>query len=54
MKKIITATLVSLMATTTIYASGTDAGTNISNTATLSYSAGGVAQDDLTSNTEKK
>jgi len=47
MKKRITATLVSLMATTTIYAGGTDAGTDISNSATLEYSAGGVKQNDV-------
>jgi len=44
MKKIITATLVSLVATSAIYADGTDAGTDISNSATLEYSAGGVQQ----------
>ena len=53
MKKIITATLISLMATTTIYASGTDAGTTIKNSATLSYSAGGVNQDSITSNEDE-
>jgi len=47
MKKRVTATLVSLMATTTIYASGTDAGTDISNSATLEYSAGGVKQNNV-------
>jgi len=47
MKKIITATLISLMATTAMYASGTDAGTDINNSATLEYSAGGVKQNDV-------
>jgi len=34
------------------FALGTDAGTDISNSATLSYSAGGVSQPDVTSNTD--
>jgi len=47
MKKLIKSSLLSLVATTAIFASGTDAGTDISNSATLSYSAGGVKQNDV-------
>jgi len=52
MKKIIKSSLISLVATTAIYASGTVAGTDIDNSATLEYSAGGVKQSDVTSNTD--
>ncbi len=41
-----------LTASVSLFASGTQAGTDITNSATLSYSAGGVAQPDVTSNTD--
>jgi len=50
-KRIISLSAVFILANQA-YALGTDAGTNISNSATLSYSAGGVAQEDVTSNTD--
>ena len=52
MKKITKAAFVSLLLANWSYALGTDAGTDISNSATLSYSAGGVAQPDVNSNTD--
>ena len=47
MKRVIALSIVSTYA---LFALGTDAGVEIKNTATLSYSAGGVAQPDVTSN----
>ncbi len=52
MKKIIVATAISMFAVSSLFGAGTQAGTDINNTATLSYSAGGVAQPDKTSNTD--
>ena len=49
MKKILGILLISSY---TLWGLGTEAGTDISNTATLSYSAGGVSQPDVTSNTD--
>jgi len=48
MKKI--TSILMVFSVSAIYALGTDAGTEISNTATLSYSAGGVKQPDVDSN----
>jgi len=42
---------VALLAATPAYAAGTTANTSINNTATLNYSVGGVAQNQVTSNT---
>ncbi len=50
MKKILLATI--LLASSSLFGAGTEAGTDITNQATLSYSAGGVAQPDVTSNTD--
>ncbi len=50
MKRII---FTAFVATNILFALGTTAGTEISNTATLSYSAGGVAQPSKTSNEDK-
>ena len=50
MKKIIIA--IALGATTSLFALGTQSGTDITNSATLTYSAGGVDQPDVTSNTD--
>ena len=50
MKKIIMATV--LVATTSLFGLGTQSGTDITNSATLTYSAGGVSQPDVTSNTD--
>jgi len=53
MRKIVLSMAASLVLGNLAYALGTDAGTEISNSATLSYSAGGVEQEDVTSNTDK-
>ena len=53
MKKIFLSVAAILLLGSQAYALGTDAGTNISNTATLSYKAGGVDQPDVTSNEDK-
>ena len=50
MKKIIVATAISMFAVSSLFGAGTQAGTDINNTATLSYSAGGVAQPPKDSN----
>ena len=50
MKKIIMATV--LVATTSLFGLGTQSGTDITNSATLTYSAGGVSQPDVTSNVD--
>ncbi len=47
MKKILIAASMMLLGSSGAWALGTDAGTNIGNDATLSYSAGGVAQPDV-------
>jgi hypothetical protein len=47
MKKILIAASMMLIGSSGAWAAGTDAGTNIGNDATLSYSAGGVAQPDV-------
>ncbi len=52
MKKIILSISAILIFSNSIYALGTDANTQIDNSATLSYSAGGVSQPDVTSNTD--
>ena len=50
MKKIIMASI--LVATTSLFGLGTQSGTEISNTATLSFTAGGVSQPDVNSTTD--
>ena len=50
MRKIITVTMI--LASSSLFAAGTQAGVDITNQATLSYSAGGVAQPDVASNTD--
>jgi len=52
MKKIINTVFVLFMSTNSIYATGTDAGTLINNTATLSFAVGGVTQDTVDSNAD--
>jgi len=52
MKKIIVATAISMFAVSSLFGAGTQAGTDINNTATLSYSAGGVAQPTKDSNVD--
>ena len=50
MKRVILSVTSLLALSNTLYALGTDAGTDIENTATLTYSAGGVEQPSVTSN----
>jgi len=52
MKKTVLSIVASLLLGSQAYALGTDAGTDITNSATLSYKAGGVDQPDVTSNTD--
>ncbi len=52
MKKSFLAIAAVIALTNSVFALGTDAGTDISNQATLSYSAGGVAQPTVDSNTD--
>ena len=52
MKKILVMASVMMLGVSGAWALGTDAGTNISNYATLSYEAGGVAQPDKNSTTD--
>lgn len=52
MKKILVIASVVMLWMSGAWALGTVAGTDINNSATLSYSAGGVAQDDVTSTTD--
>ncbi len=52
MKKIVLSISAIMAFSSSVYALGTDAATQINNSATLSYSAGGVAQPEVTSNTD--
>ncbi len=52
MKRVLQAAIVATVFSSSAYALGVTAGTNIENIATLSYSAGGVSQPKVTSNTD--
>lgn len=52
MKKLRLLALAVVMGATAAYAAGTSAGTQIDNSATLSYTAGGSTQESVTSNTD--
>jgi len=53
MRKLLTVALLSVIFVNSSFALGVTAGTNITNQATLSYSAGGVNQPTVTSNTDE-
>ncbi len=53
MKKLLTAATLATIFANSAFALGVSAGTNITNSATLSYSAGGVEQPSVTSNTDE-
>ena len=53
MKRVFLSIAASLLLGSQAYALGTDAGTEVTNKATLSYSAGGVDQPDIESNEDK-
>ncbi len=52
MNKILSMVAIMALSSMAVNAAGTTAGTDVSNTATLSFTVGGVAQTDVTSNTD--